>query len=58
MAGKPVMHSALREGGLWAAETRPGVFALTWLPHPDDHPDYPGVTVDSTQEPMPVDEGF
>ena len=51
------MHSVLRDGDLWVAETRPSVFAVTWHPHREDHPDYPGVSIDSSREPMPIEGG-
>src|SRR5687768_7683683 len=58
MSGTPVTRSALRDGDLWVAETRPGVVAATWLPHRQDHPDFPGLTIDSTHERMPTAGGL
>lgn len=47
----------LRDGELWVGETTPGVWAASWYPHRHDHPDYPGVTVDSEHERIPVSDG-
>ncbi len=52
------MHSVLRDGDLWVAETGPGVFAVTWWPHREDHPDFPGVTIESSRNPMPIEGGL
>jgi hypothetical protein len=50
-----ILH--LREGEVWASETLPGLWAVSWYPHRADDPDYPGSTIDSTQESMPIEEG-
>lgn len=52
-----VRNAYLRDGVISVTEKKPGVWLVTWTPHREDHPDYPGLSVDSSVEPMPVDEG-
>jgi hypothetical protein len=47
----------LRDGEIMVSETAPDVWFVGWYPHRRDHPDYPGVTTDSTREPIPTEGG-
>jgi len=47
----------LSEGDISANETEPGLWVVSWYPHREDHPDYPGSTTDSNLEKMPTDGG-
>lgn len=50
-----VLH--LRDGEVWAHESVPGVWVVSWYPHRTDHPDYPGSTTDSALESIPTEGG-
>jgi hypothetical protein len=48
----------IRDGEVWANETLPGLWVVSWYPSRRDHPDYPGSTIDSQHETtMPVKYG-
>jgi hypothetical protein len=47
----------LREGEIWANESEPGLWVMSWYPHRKDHPDYPGSTTDSAHESIPTEGG-
>jgi hypothetical protein len=54
----PEVRCVVRDGEVWVKETAPGLFAVSWYPHRQDHPDYPGFTIDSSREQMPVEGGL
>jgi hypothetical protein len=47
----------LRDGEVWARETGPQFWTISWYPHRHDHPDWPGHTTDSSLEAIPAGEG-
>jgi hypothetical protein len=47
----------LRDGDISVTENEPGHWGVSWNPHRTDHPDYPGVTIDSSTEQMPIEGG-
>lgn len=58
MADERITHRAyLRDGVISVTETQPGFWVVNWHPHRTDHPDYPGSTIDSSVEHMPVEDG-
>lgn len=50
-----ILH--LRDGDVWANESRPGLWVVSWYPHRKDHPGYPGSTTDSAHESIPTEGG-
>jgi hypothetical protein len=55
--GRITTRLYLRDGDISVTEKEPGHWVVIWNPHRTDHPDYPGVTLDSSVEQMPVEGG-